>query len=241
MIRFFCDINKDKRLDFAKEYLENYGYEYINEINKANFILLGINDKKYSDYLAYNVPVFAGNINDEKIYNYTKYEPFTLVNAYLTAEGTIQEIKANSNKSIINSKILIIGSGRISKALQKLLSSFTNDITVCARNNNEKIIFGMNGYKVISFDELKKESDYDYIINTVPHPVLNQLELNAISNNTLIIDVASFPGGVDLQYAKAKGINVVVASGLPAKYSPKTAGYVLGKSVIDMIEKEGII
>lgn len=224
MTKFYFPDMSDERLVYAAEYLKSIGYEEVGSDKKADFLLLGINyDKKY---LSADVPVIE----------YKNDEAFQLKNAYLTAEAALALTIDESENSLINSSVLIAGYGRIGKALHKYLSAFTNDITVCARSEQSRAAALSNNAKTIDFNELKKKNNYDVIYNTVPHPVFNEQELSALGRDTIIIDLASFPGGVDKHIAKAKNINLIIARGLPAKYSPKAAGIAVGETVDRMIK-----
>lgn len=39
--------------------------------------------------------------------------------------------------------------------------------------------------------------DYDLVYNTVPHMIFTKRELQALRRDTVLVDLASFPGGVD--------------------------------------------
>ena len=52
------------------------------------------------------------------------------------------------------------------------------------------------------------------------------------NKNTLIIDVASKPGGVDFEYAKRNGYKVIHALGIPGKIAPRTAATYM-KNIIE--------
>ena len=55
-----------------------------------------------------------------------------------------------------------------------------------------------------------------------------------------MIDLASFPGGVDKHYALSRKINLIEARGLPGKFSPETAGHIVAEAV-DQVIREGKI
>ena len=67
---------------------------------------------------------------------------------------------------------------------------------------------------------------------------LTKKEIDTFKNDTIYIELASFPGGIDKHYAKSKNINIIVASKLPSRYSKETAGYLIGEAIDKMI-KEG--
>lgn len=238
MYKFLTPDLSDKRIHYAANYLQQNGCETVTEESNADFVLLGVNPDR--NLLHFRKPIFAGNIRADNVFDYTKDETFALKNAYLTAEGALSLAVNESSGSLINAKILIVGYGRIGKALHYYLSVFTNRITVCARNSVQLATATALGADTVSFSALKIPNEYNYIFNTVPHPVFNEQEHSAIGEGALLIDLASFPGGVDKHFAKAKGINLLVAPGLPAKYSPKAAGEVVGSTVWEMI-KEVII
>ncbi len=231
--KFFSPDLSDKRIYYASKYLEKIGYIQVENCQNADFVLLGVNpDKKY---LSYDIPIYSGNVSADNVFDYTKSEEFAAQNAYVTAESALAAAITMSEKSLINSSVLLTGYGRISKALHKYLSVFTSNITVCARNHLQRSAAHLNNAETIDFEELKSNGNYDFIFNTVPHPVFNEKELSQISSKTLLIDLASFPGGVEKHIAKSKNINLITARGLPAKYSPQTAGKIVAQTVNTMI------
>lgn len=232
-----CD-GGDKRISYAVKALDGLGYKRCDNSEDADFILLGVNPDK--SLLRSDKPVFAGNVQGENIYDYTKDECFAIENAYLTAEGALALAIDESDQSLINSSVLITGYGRIAKALQRYLFPFTSNVTICARSSIQRSAAKANGSKVINFETLKDNLQYDFIFNTVPHPVFNDAELKAIRKSALLIDLASFPGGVDKHLARVRGIRLIEARGLPAKYSPKSAGEAVARAV-DKINKEVIV
>ena len=66
--------------------------------------------------------------------------------------------------------------------------------------------------------------------------MLSRREIDKLSNEAVIIDIASVPGGTDVVYCKEKGITAVHSLGLPGKYSPKTSGEILGNAIIEVLE-----
>lgn len=228
MTTFYELSGDDKRVSFACEYLQKHGYEKVNDVNKADFAIAGVNPMGIDECPAKRI--YAGNVKGNNVIDYTKDEAFAVENAFYTAEGAICVAVQSSSSSLINSSVLLVGYGRISKALHRLLSGYTPNITVCARNDVQQAIARMNGANAIGFDELNCR--YDFIFNTVPHPVINEMELRTCNDDTLIIDLASFPGGVDMHFAGALGVNTVVARGLPARLSPKSAGEAVAKVII---------
>lgn len=236
MTKFFLPEIVDRRILYASEYLEKHGFLRVDSFEKADFVLLGVNPKDFTKYT--QKLVFAGNVCSNNVADYTKDEAFAIENAYLTAEGAIALACNTSDISLINSKVLILGYGRIARALHKYLGVLTTDITICARSDDAKSLAISNNARAIDFSKLKYEENVDFVFNTVAHPVINEAELRAMKKDVTILDLASFPGGVDAHFAKSLNLNLIIARGLPAKYSPKTAGIIVGKTVEKMIPRK---
>ncbi len=233
MTKFLLPDISDKRIVYAGEYLENKGFSRVYNLDNADFVLLGMNPKDFMQYT--EIPVYAGNVRSNNVFDYTKNEAFALENAYLTAEGALALAVSNSPVSLVNANVLIVGYGRIGKALHKYLNAFTSEITVCARDINARTLASCNHADVIHFSELKNKNNYDFIFNTVPHPIINEAELRCMKREATLLDLASFPGGVDKHFAQKLDVHFIIARGLPAKFSPETAGIVVGKAVENMI------
>ena len=69
----------------------------------------------------------------------------------------------------------------------------------------------------------KKEENFDIIINTIPTMIINKEILDSLNTNTLILDLASLPGGTDFEYAKSINIKTIHYLGVPAKVSSRSA------------------
>ena len=78
---------------------------------------------------------------------------------------------------------------------------------------------------------------YDLVFNTVPAPGLGVEELAALKERALGIDLASRPGGVDLDAAAALGVRVVWALSLPGKVAPVTSGRYIKDTIYHIMEE----
>ena len=77
---------------------------------------------------------------------------------------------------------------------------------------------------------------YDLVFNTVPAPVLGVEELAALKERALVIDLASRPGGVDMDAAAALGVRVIWALSLPGKVAPVTSGRYIKDTIYHIME-----
>jgi len=175
---------------------------------------------------------------EENIINYLKNEEFAILNAVPTAEAAIEIAMNNIDYTLFKSNILILGSGRISKVLAKILKGFESNITIAARNKNELAWFAINGCNTVNINDINEYiPNNDIIFNTVPAMIIDSSKLDLIKSSTLIIDLASKPGGIDFNYAKQKGLKALHSLALPAKYSPVTAGEILAKTILDILNE----
>ena len=167
-----------------------------------------------------------------KIIDIMKNEKLAILNAISTAEGTIQVIMENTDKIMHGSNALILGFGRLGKVIANKLKMLSVNVTCAARKESDFAWMQAYGYKKLDINNLDKNLyNFDIIINTVPSLILDKDKLDYINKNSLIVDLASKPGGVDFEYAKQKGIKTILALGLPGKVAPFTSAEFI-KSVI---------
>ncbi len=180
-----------------------------------------------------------------RLTDYFDIEELKIRNSMLTSEGALCIAMNTLEVSIAGSKSAVIGYGRLGKALAPMLKNMGSDVTVAARRSSDiawAAAYGFNTLKIRldcdGVSTLKKLGQgYDVIFNTVPSWVLDGRVLSGFSRETLIIDLASAPGGVDPSAAKEAGINVITALSIPGKYAPISAGQLIGEYIIEVLEK----
>ena len=151
-----------------------------------------------------------------KTVDYFSREELIIKNCIPTAEGALQIAMEEIPTTVSGSKVLVIGYGRVGKAVSHLFSSVGATVFTAARKYSDLAwceTLGINGIKTEqAVEDLGK---YDIIINTVPAVVLDRNALMTVSPEALIIDLASKPGGVDFDFSKELGLNVIWALSLP--------------------------
>ena len=141
-----------------------------------------------------------------------------------------------------DSKALILGYGRIGKVLAKMLDAFGADVGVCARRFESLAWIHTMGFKGIKLCSLADNiNKYDVIFNTIPSMVLDKQILRNINKKSLIIDLASKPGGVDFDTARQFGLHVIWALSLPGKVAPVTSGKIIKNTVLNIVTEMGVI
>lgn len=190
----------------------------------------------------HNKIVFAGNIdnttkdflrdNNNIVIDIAKEKDFIINNSIPTSEGIIKCIIDNTDITINDSNILVIGFGNIGKKTSELLSKLDANIYCYDINKQEVANIESRGYNVLnSLNNYIK--NMDVIVNTAPALVIDKSIFKFINNNTLIIDVASKPGGIDFVYAKENDFYVIQYLGIPGKVAPRTSA----KYMMNIIEK----
>lgn len=172
--------------------------------------------------------------------DYYKREELVIRNCIPTAEGALQIAMQELAVTVNGSTVLVIGYGRVAKACAKLFRAVGADVTISARKLSALAEAEGAGYKAELITALAENiSGYTIIINTVPAMILDEKLLGVMDKNSLIIDLASRPGGVDHETATKLNRRVVWALGLPAKAAPMTAGEIIARTVTDILNERG--
>lgn len=174
--------------------------------------------------------LIAGSISQEiynmekdkyiKIIDIMKREELAVLNTIATAEGTIELAIANTNKILHGSKVLILGFGRVGKILARKMDGLSVNVTCAAKKAEDLAWIKSYGYKTIDIDNIGENlSKYDIIINTVPHMILTKEKIKFVKKDCLLIDLASKPGGIDMEEASKRNLKAIWALALPRKSS----------------------
>ncbi len=162
-------------------------------------------------------------------------------NAVLTSFGTLKIILEHMDFALPMGNFAVIGYGRVAKEVAHLLTSLSCSVTVFARNPSQREDAEIKGCKAEKLYNLsQKANEFHMIINTVPYEVIHEETLKNMSSRAKIIELASAPYGVNFDKARKYGIDTVKALGLPGKYTPKTAGEIIGKRIVEYLQEEEI-
>jgi dipicolinate synthase subunit A len=182
-----------------------------------------------------------------KVVDYFLSEKLQIKNAYITAEAAMSIAMNSLDKCLKDARVVITGSGRISRILAELLRRMDTEVTVAARNSDSLVYFELNGCRTIKiengetgsshwYDELR--SGYDIIFNTVPSWLFDREFLSKADKKMLLIELASAPGGIDICAARELSSNVLWAASLPGKYAPESAGKLIAECVCESLYGE---
>lgn len=175
------------------------------------------------------------------IHDYFVREELTVANAIPTAEGAIQIAMEELPTTIHDARVLITGFGRVGKATAQRFSALGAKVTVAARSPEQLAWAQSMGMATQHMGLLPQlTADADLVINTVPVPLLGTAELSALREDALVIDLASKPGGVDMDAAARLGRRVIWALALPGKVAPVSAGTYIRDTVYNILREAGI-
>ena len=172
-----------------------------------------------------------------KIDDYLKREEMAIYNAVPTAEGAVQLAMEELPVTINGANCLITGYGRIGRMLSRLLVALGANVTVAARKFSDLAWADSHGCRSVELAKLSQAGDFDVIFNTVPFPIFNHDVLSKLDKNTLLIDLASRPGGVEFNAAAELQIKTIWALSLPGRVAPKTAGQIIKNTILNMLKE----
>lgn len=160
-------------------------------------------------------------------------------NATLTAFGTLKIILEHIDFALPLGNYAITGYGRVAKDVAGLLTSLSCKVTVFARSLSQLEDAKIKGCNTLELSKLPQYAEnIDVLINTVPSQVITEKVLEKMKKESKIIELASSPYGVDFDLARKEGIDVIKAFSLPGKYTPKTAGEIIGRRIEDFLQGE---
>ncbi len=177
-----------------------------------------------------------------KYFDILKRPEFGVYNASPTAEGAIEIAIAETPFTIRDSSVLITGYGNISKALEGILTAMGAKIDFAIRDRKQAAEADCHGHTVYHPQNIYNHIEkYDIIFNTVPAVLFEKPSLEKIKKDSIIIDLASRPGGVDFDSAKELSTRVIWALSLPGKTAPVSAGAIIKKTIENILAEEGFI
>ena len=206
---------------------ENIKIEELLKKIKGKKIIAGSAKKEIYDIIQENNIEFIDLMKQEKL---------VILNTISTAEGALQIAMEETEKTIFQSNVLILGFGRVGKTVANRFNLIGANVFCEARKDSDLAWIKAYGYKPIELKRLDENlNKFDIIINTIPKLVLDEKQINQIKKECLIIDLASAPGGVNFEKAKEKGIKAILALTLPGKVAPTTSAEFIKETLYDVI------
>ncbi len=251
-------LGKDKRSEYLKSMYEKE-VVIVSNIEQAEYVILPIPFSKDRVHITgehvliediikkcVNKTIFSGAIPKEfkkqmEINNVTyidlmELDEVALLNAIPTAEGAIVKAMEMTDITMHGANVLVLGFGRVAKILADKLKGLNANVFCAARKKKDLAHINALGYNVVDINNVLDAIDkMDIIFNTVPTVILGLNMLAKLNKNTVIVDLASAPGGVDFKAADDLGIKVCLELAIPAKVAPKSAASYLKQSIDSII------
>ena len=172
--------------------------------------------------------------------DYFAREELAVANAVPTAEGAIQLAMEHLPITIHGARVLVIGFGRVGRLTAQRFAALGAKVSVAARRYEQLAWAQAMGLGTEHLAQLAGWlCSYNLVVNTVPARVLGRRELEDLRRDCLVLDLASKPGGVDLEAAGDLGLTVIWALSLPGKVAPVTAGAAIKTTIYNMLHELG--
>ena len=169
---------------------------------------------------------------DRRLIDLWTDEALLAENARLTAEGAVSAAMRASSEALFELNALIIGWGRVGRALTELLIGLGAPVTVASRSESNRNRARERGARAADTADLSRALPRSrLILNTAPGPVLDGKALAAVPRDALLIDLASPPYGIDLRAAWALGLRAWREPALPGRYCPRSAAGALLRAI----------
>lgn len=150
-----------------------------------------------------------------------------LLHAVPTAEGAVRHAIEMSDVTIMGSKCVCTGFGRVGQSMAWLLRGMGANVTVCLRNPSQRARAWGFGFRDLPLEAVKDEvKDADFIFQSAAGQgglILTREILANVSRDCVVIELSSPPSGTDLDACKEFGLKAVWARG-QAGSAPRTAG-----------------
>ena len=260
MEKRFAVVGTDARQAAAGRALERAGYAVggAEQVALADYILLPLPLDAARTPLAEllraarpGTLALGGRVSEEakaiareagvELADYFARPELTVYNAIPTAEGCIGILLKERTRTLWGTNLLVLGFGPVGQALAVRLKALGAEVTVCARRPEQRALaesLGLRGAELCRLGALAPA--FGTVVNTIPARVLTAPVLAALRPGSLIVDLASKPGGTDFEAARQLGHRAIHALSLPAACAPETAGEAVARTVITILrEREG--
>lgn len=153
-------------------------------------------------------------------------------NALLTAEGLLSEVIRCTPFALSSANLLLLGYGCCGTAIGKLFLPLCNNIFLLEQDEEKQKDAQKKGISPLD------KKDFScvlpkcrLIINTIPAPVLELTELSQMHSSCHIFDIASAPFGFPADTTKKCLLPYFRIPGIPGRFSPVTAGEIIGRTI----------
>ena len=261
---FFALIGGDERQKYLKESLEKDGHavssfalceegDIHSAVRRADVVVLPLpafrngylnapyaREKYEKDAILSLISgkrVFGGQTDDAVTEDYYKSEELLLSNALITAESAVNIIQREIKDTVCGKNFLVLGYGRIGKALCRILRAMGGSAAAAARRPESLAQARIDGIEPLEYGRIaERAEEFDVVINTVPERIFGKSEIEKTREDCILAELASPPYGIDLECAEKLGRRALLLPGLPGKVMPKAAAEAIKETIYNMME-----
>lgn len=229
---------EDKRHPFLSDLFTEYGF-----IRRAPADLLILSPKEsfspYRNELKPDCLIWGGPDRDKDclvaagFQKIPQGDSFRRKNSVYTAEGALSIAITETDTALCDSLVSVLGYGFLGKECAGLFSRAGANIMVFSENPTELLTAAKDGYSAYKLTELSNLGS-NLLLNTIPYPVLDKLDVTMFPNPCLLIELASIP----CITKEADNIRIISAGALPSRFSPKSAAKLIFDEIIKQLKKE---
>ncbi|NBH15696.1 hypothetical protein D3Z36_16425 [Lachnospiraceae bacterium] len=191
----------------------------------------------------------AFSLNDEqqrtllekecRILTYGSSPLFVAENALLTAEGLLSEVIRCTPFSLSSANIMLLGYGHCGLEIGTLFSPLCQSIYLLERDAAKQRLAKENGILSVTPADLPQVlPQCQILINTIPAFVLEPPLIRLLHHSCHIFDIASAPYGFPVDSTRKYLLPYYRLPGIPGRFSPITAGELIGKTIERMTEHD---
>ncbi|AHC19639.1 dipicolinate synthase subunit DpsA [Paenibacillus polymyxa] len=174
-----------------------------------------------------------------KLVELLERDDVAIYNSIPTAEGALMMAIQHTDFTIHGADCMVLGMGRTGFTMARALQGLGARVKVGVRRAEDAARAVEMGWKPFMTRDLAQETKgVDLIFNTIPSMIITAQILSKLPLSTVIIDLASAPGGCDFRYAEKRGIKAVLAPGLPGIVAPKTAGAIIANTLVQLLMED---
>lgn len=178
----------------------------------------------------------AAEERGRRVFDYMQSPALVAENASITAEGAISQLMGRTRAALCDMRVLVIGWGRIGKLLMRKLGALCPSVYLMSANPASRALAGALGHRAIAPNcDTQLLKSFDAVINTAPAPVIS--DLCALREGCILLELASAPGGVDMEKAAEAGLEGIASRGLPGRYAPESAAAAIFRAVEDILKE----
>lgn len=147
-------------------------------------------------------------------------------NGTSVAEAVVSLLVQRTDRILPEYRFAVVGYGATGAAITDALLALNGNVTLVARDPTSRARAQQRGVAATAdyADRLDVLASVDIVVNTVPDTDAVPTAAYPALTSTLVVDIASPPGGLDHDSAEAAGVDVVWARGLAGGRAPRTVG-----------------